>query len=262
MNNIASEAYVLMDADSGAMLAGKNENQPLPPASMSKMMTELLVLDMLRSGDLSYEEKVPVSSYAASVPGAGMGIEEGQSYTVRSLLTAVVVLSANDAAVALAEHAGGSEKKFVDRMNGKAKEIELSDGTRFANATGLSPEDLQQNAPYPYVSEMPAKDTAKLAAYLISNYPEILEISKLGDVRLPGKMNFAESTNLMLPGKVFAYDGTDGLKTGYTEAAGYCFTGTAERDGHRLIAVVMGAPNKAERFKATKILLDYGFLKV
>jgi D-alanyl-D-alanine carboxypeptidase (penicillin-binding protein 5/6) len=236
---------VLLDADTGKWLYLQNAQQPLPPASMSKMMTEVLVLDGVQSGKFSWEDPVVVSYYAAEVGGAGMGLVAGHS--------------ANDAAVALAEFMAGSEAKFVNRMNAKAKEIGLSEDTYFANATGLSRDDLDRYATAAADGDtvMTAKDVALLAEYLIEIHPEVLKVTKKSSVS-GVETTELRTTNEMLPGQRFGMTGNDGLKTGYTKEAGYCFTGTTVLSGHRYITVVMGANTPDARFEETKKLLTYG----
>ncbi len=248
-----------MDADSGKWLYLSNAQEPLPPASMSKMMTEVLVLDSIQSGEISWKDPVVVSSYAAGVGGAAMGLAAGQTITVEELFNAMAVHSANDAAVALAEYANGTESLFVKRMNIKADEIGLSPSAHFANATGLSSDDLESYASAAADGEtlLTAKDVAILARYLIEIHPEILKITKKSSVSTATR-DVLQTTNEMLPGQRFGTQGNDGLKTGYTQDAGYCFTGTTVRDGRRYITVVMGAITPEARFEETKKLLEFG----
>jgi D-alanyl-D-alanine carboxypeptidase len=250
---------VLMDADTGEWIYLYNASEPLPPASMSKMMTEVLVLDRIKAGKLAWQDRVVVSSYAAAVGGATMGLREGQSSTVRELFEALAIHSANDAAIALAEFIAGSETAFVELMNAKVNEIGLSSGTFFANSTGLSSDDLNQFATAAAEDEtvMTAKDVAKLAQYLIVIHPEVLKITKKSAVSGQGVTEL-RTTNEMLPGQRFGTAGNDGLKTGYTKRAGYCFTGTTVINGRRYITVVMGTQSPEARFEETKKLLTYG----
>jgi len=256
-----SSSAILIDLNTGEVLYEKNANEALPPASMSKLMTELIILDLTRGGQLDWKEQVKTSSYAAEVPGSQIGFEAGQTYTVRELFEAMAVHSANDAAVALAEHVSGSEAAFVQLMNGRASKLGLSSETVFANATGLSYEDL-----LPFVAAsstrdtmMTAKDTASLAAYVLKKYPEVLDVSSQSSLKLASTSQRLKSTNLMLSGMPYAFPGNDGLKTGYTIQAGYCFTGTAKKDGRRLVSVVMGAKTAEQRFTETGKLFQYGF---
>ncbi|WP_123040889.1 D-alanyl-D-alanine carboxypeptidase family protein [Cohnella candidum] len=255
---------VMMDADTGEWLYAYRGDEALPPASMSKMMTELIVLDDAAAGKLSWEDRVRVSEYAAGVTGASMGLRAGQNVTVRELFEAMAVHSANDAAVALAEYAAGSEKAFAERMNRKAKQIGLSEETVFANATGLSREDVAafEAAAADGETEMSAKDAARLAVRLIRTHPELLETTKLAFAPRTDSQAALQTTNEMLPGQRFGTAGNDGLKTGYTGRAGYCFTGTTMREGKRLVTVVMGTSTPEARFEETRKLLEYGWEKV
>jgi len=258
---VEAKAAILIDANTGKALFVQHADTPLPPASMSKMMTELLVLEAVRAGRMGWDDQVEASRYAASVPGAGARLVSGQRYTVRQLFESMAVHSSNDAAVALAEHAAGTEKRFVRMMNDRAKQIGLSDDGAFANATGLSSADL---AAFPEAASqgetsLTARDVAKLARYLIRSFPEVLTITARPAVDTEGGSGVLRTTNLMLPGERFAYPGSDGLKTGYTERAGYCFTGTTVRGNTRLIAVVMGTDTADERFVETERLYELGF---
>jgi D-alanyl-D-alanine carboxypeptidase len=175
----------------------------------------------------------------------------------------MVIHSANDAAVALAEYIAGSESKFTQLMNQQAEAIGLSSKTRFANASGLNHEDLRgfSAAASKGDTYMSARDTAKLARQLISDYPEVLNITARNTFSLTERKIMLRTTNLMLPGERFSYTGNDGLKTGYTSEAGYCFTGTSKRSDTRLIAVVMGTTSSDGRFEETEKLFSYGFKK-
>lgn len=256
--SLAVVSAVMIDADTGKMLYTSNSKEPLPPASMSKMMTEIIVLDSLQAGELSWEDPVQTSYYASEVVGAGMGLTAGQTVTVRELFDAMAIHSANDAAVSLAEYIAGSEADFVDRMNTKAQEIGLSDTTYFANATGLSSYDLEPFATAAEEGEtvMSAEDVARLAQYLIEMHPEVLNVTKQVAAKV-GMNERLQTTNEMLPGQRFGTKGNDGLKTGYTQRAGYCFTGTTKIGGRRYITVVMGASTPEARFEETKKLLAY-----
>ncbi|MVO99821.1 D-alanyl-D-alanine carboxypeptidase family protein [Paenibacillus lutrae] len=261
-----ARSAVLIHADTGSIVYERNGDESLPPASMSKMMTELIVYEEVKAGRASWNDQVRTSRYASEVTGAQIGLKFGERLTLKEMLAAVAIESANDAAVAVAEHIGGTEDEFVAKMNRKAAEIGLSEGTAFANASGLTRADLGSYAPKQHKGEtvMTAKDTARLAAYLIRHHPEVLELTRKADYELPGRFGLIRTTNRMLPaaGDTFAYEGSDGLKTGFTDLAGYCFTGTAVRDGQRLISVVMGTGSQEGRFNATRKLLDYGFKSV
>lgn len=187
--------------------------------------------------------------------GVKINVKDGDRLTVRELFHAMVISSANNAAIALAEHISKSEKNFTLLMNEKAKQLQLSNQTRFVNATGLANEKNEE-------SQMTALDAAKLAQRVIKNYLNILEIAKLTSFNLRG--NTVNTTNKMLypSNRRLYFQGVDGLKTGFTDAAGYCFTGTAKQDGKRMISVVMGTSNGSQRFIETKKLFSYGFDKL
>ncbi|CAM3457110.1 D-alanyl-D-alanine carboxypeptidase family protein [Marinicrinis lubricantis] len=267
------KSAILIEASTGQVLYSLNADEARPPASMAKMMTEYVVMTAIKEGRITPEDQVTISHYAAEVIGSGQQLAEGKQFTVRDLLRNMIIYSGNDAAVALAEYVGnGSETNFVQMMNEAAKEMGLSDTAYFANATGLSnAEDLGQFAPdVPGETMISAEDVAKLARRLITDFPESLEFSSIPRTTLheddPNSTQI-DNWNWMLEGwkeynnnfSAYAYDGMDGLKTGHTDEAGYCFTGTAERDGMRLISVVMGAANEPERFNQTRVLMDYGF---
>ncbi|MGV2643364.1 D-alanyl-D-alanine carboxypeptidase, partial [Clostridium perfringens] len=219
-----------------------------------------LVLDAVRSGQHAWDENVPVSRYAAEVPGSGIGMHKGERYTLKQLFEALIIHSANDAAVAIAEHLGGAESRFVESMNARAKQIGLSDRAVFANASGLPAADLAPFAAAATARDtvMTARDSAMLARWLLNKHPELLEVTSQRDLPVPQKKLSLHTTNLMLPGEAHSYEGNDGFKTGYTRSAGYCFTGTASRGGNRLISVVMGTGDADQRFTETRKLMDYG----
>ncbi|WP_338044042.1 D-alanyl-D-alanine carboxypeptidase family protein [Paenibacillus lutrae] len=263
------KSAILMEASTGQILYENNADEAFPPASMAKMMTEYLVMEAVQEGKLKWEDKVTASKYAADVIGSGQLIAEGEQLTVKDMFYAMSIYSSNDASVALAERIGGSEEGFSKMMNEKAKELGMSDKAHFINATGLSRADIKEMAPasIPGETMMSAKDAAILARSLINDHKEVLEYTKIPSKKLretdkAPMINY----NWMLEGnssninfKKFAYQGLDGLKTGHTDEAKYCFTGTAERNGMRLISVVMGAATDPERFNQTRKVLDYGF---
>ncbi|UFJ40463.1 D-alanyl-D-alanine carboxypeptidase [Brevibacillus humidisoli] len=256
------KSAILVEASTGKILYKNNENLPLPPASMTKMMTEYLVLEAIKEGKIDWEEMVPVSEYAffiARIPdSAGVYLNMGEEHSVKELYKAMAVVSANDATALLAEKVAGSERNFVDMMNQKAKELGMSN-SRFVTSTGLPADELGPYSPdTDQDNVMSARDAAILARALIRDFPEALEYSKIP--RLKFRENFEKANyNWMLPGLPSEYPGADGLKTGYTDEAKYCFTGTASRDGIRLISVVMGTSSDMKRFAETKKLYDYGF---
>lgn len=255
-----ARSAVVLDGETGEIIYMKNAQQALPPASMSKMMTELVVLDSIYAGHIAWQDSVTTSRYAADVIGTQIGFGEGEVFSVQELFEAMVIHSANDAAIALAEHVAGSELQFVQLMNRKGRQLGLSVQTVFGNATGLGRQDLvdHREAAAEQETLMTAYDVAILAKLLIEAYPEVLEIASKREATISRKQPLA-ATNLMLPGQKHFFAGLDGLKTGYTSAAGYCFTSTAVQDGKRLFTVVMGAGSSDSRFAETKKLLRFGF---
>ncbi|MFC5403906.1 D-alanyl-D-alanine carboxypeptidase family protein [Cohnella soli] len=255
---ITAGSAVLLDAKTGKWVYRLNADKPLPPASMSKMMTEAIVLEAIDQGKIAWNDRLSASDYAAKVGGASMGLVPGQKATVRELFFAMAVHSANDAAVTLAESIAGSESAFVERMNAKAAEIGLSANSQFANATGLPSADLEPYATAAAAGDtvMTAEDVALLAEYLVNKHPELLEVTKRPVVEVNGGESLA-TTNEMLPGQRFSTKGNEGLKTGYTKNAGYCFTGVTVIGGRRYITVVMGSATAEGRFEETQKLLNY-----
>ena len=264
---LAAKSAILLEASTGKILYSMNPDAPLPPASMSKMMAEYLVLEAVKEKKISWDEKVPVSEYAFYVARisdtSGVYLNLGESFTVRELYNAMAVVSANDATVLLAEKIAGNEANFVQMMNKKAAEFGMKN-TSFVTSSGLPANEL---GPYSIKTDqvenlMSARDSAILARNLIRDFPEALEVSKIPRFTFrPGSKNELKmaNNNWMLPDLPNYYPGVDGLKTGYTQAAGNCFTGTAVRDNMRLISVVMGTDSKTKRFVETKKLYDYGF---
>lgn len=234
------------------------------------MMTEYLVMESVKSGKHKLDDMVPTSQYAADVIGSGDLLAFKEQVSLKDMFSAMSIYSANDASVALAEFISGStEEDFAKMMNEKAKQFGLSDQAHFINATGLSRADLGKYAPKELQGEtmLTAKDAALIAYNLIKDYPEILETTKIPSKKFREKDKTPMiNWNWMLEGnkdntnfKKYAYPGLDGLKTGSTDDAGYCFTGTAVRNGVRLISVVMGTPKEPKRFEETRKVLDYGF---
>ncbi|UUZ91296.1 D-alanyl-D-alanine carboxypeptidase [Paenibacillus sp. P25] len=267
---LEAKSAFLMEANTGQVLYAFNENEALPPASMAKMMTEYLVLEAIKNKRLGWDDMVDTSQYAADVIGSGGLLAKGEKLTVEQMFSAMSIYSANDASVALAERlGGGSEEAFAKMMNDEAKKLGLSDQAHFISATGLTRADLGKYAPKEIEGEtlLTAKDAALLAYNLIKDHKEILEYTKTPSKKLREKdktpminwnwMIEGNSSNINF--KKYAYPGLDGLKTGHTNEAGYCFTATAERNGMRLISVVMGTATEPKRFEETKKILDYGF---
>ena len=269
------DAAILIDAESGKILYEQNADTSLGIASMTKMMTEYLLLDAIKEGTVSWDQQYRVTEYTYKVSQdralSNVPLRADGTYTIRELYEAMVIYSANAATIAIAETIAGTETEFIKLMNAKAEELGL-EGYKFVNSTGLNNANLFGMHPAGTGAAdenvMSAKSMAKLAYHLLKDHPEVLETSKIA------KKTFREGTddaiemenwNFMLPGLVFEYEGVDGLKTGTTDFAGHCFTGTAERDGTRLIAVVMkavdsqGVGSYKARFDATAKLFDYGF---
>jgi D-alanyl-D-alanine carboxypeptidase (penicillin-binding protein 5/6) len=263
-------AAILMDAETGQILYALNETKPYQPASMTKMMTEYLVMEEIKAGNLKWDDMIITSEAADDAIGSGQLMARGVSYSASKVFELLSIYSGNDAAVAFAEHIAGTEEQFAIRMNEMAKKLGLSEASHFINSTGLSRRDMGIYAPSTIEGEtlLSAQDAAVLAQRIVMEHPEVLETAKIPQLK------FQESDskpmvnwNWMVEGnkenvnlRKYAYEGLDGLKTGHTSDAGYCFTGTAIRNGMRLISVVMGAKSEDARFMETRKLLDYGFL--
>jgi len=242
---VNAKSALLMEAGTGEILAAQNQNEKAALASVTKIMTLLLVMEAIEDGRISVSDKVTVSSYAASMGGSQVFLEEGESMDVEELVKCAVIASANDAAVALAEHVGGNEKNFVSMMNKKAGELKM-ENTNFENVTGL--DDTAKNH---YSS---ALDIGIMSRELIK-YDLIKKYSSLWQDTIRGGEFTLTNTNRL----VRYYDGCNGLKTGSTDKAGFCISATAERDGMTLIAVIMGAESRDVRNAEARGLLDYGF---
>lgn len=242
---VEASSAVLMEASSGEILFAQNADAAYPPASVTKIMTLLLVAEALREGKIALTESVTVSAHAASMGGSQVFLREGESLTVEELLKCTVIASANDAALALAEHVLGSESAFVARMNLRAAELGMK-STHFENVTGL--DDSTQN----HVTS--AKDIAIMSRELLQ-HEVIRRYSSLWQDSIRDGAFVLTNTNRL----VRYYPGCNGLKTGSTVKAGYCISASAQRDGMQLIAVIMGAQSRDTRNAAARTLLDYGF---
>lgn len=245
LEDIKSEAYVLMGADSGKILYSKNEHKKLPPASMTKLMTLILAVDAIDKGKVKLSDKVVTSEDAWKMGGSQIYLEPGEEMTYEEMLIAIAVGSANDACVAVAEHLEGSHKDFVVRMNNMAKELGLKN-THFVNSNGLHDENHYSSA----------HDMAIIARKALS-YPRIIEYTGIKEYDLRQGEFKLYNTNKLL----WWYKGTDGFKTGWTNQAKYCLTSTVKRDGLRLISVVMASPEVRGHFKDSMEVLNYGFAK-
>lgn len=237
---------ILIERDTGKVLYEKNSNEQLPPASMTKIMTMLLIMEAIDKGKLTWDEKVRTSEYAASMGGSQIFLEPGEEMTVRQMLQGIAIGSGNDASVAMAEKIAGSEEAFVDMMNDKVKELGLKD-TVFKNTTGLPAGEHFSSA---YDMAIMAKELLK--------YEDITKFTGMYEAYLrenTDKKFWLVNTNKL----VRFYPGVDGLKTGFTAEAKYCLTATAQKDGMRVIAVVFGAPTSKERNAQVTKMLNFAF---
>ena len=241
---VESKSCLLMEKTTGQVLYAVNEHEPLEPASVTKVMTILLTMEAIDSGSLSYDDTVTASAYACSMGGSQIWLKENEQLTVEDMLKAVCVVSANDASVALAEHLAGSAEAFVEQMNQRAAELGMAD-THFVNPTGLPAKGHVTSA----------HDIALMSRELILNHPDIRRFTTIWTDSLRDGAFGLSNTNKLIR----FYPGATGLKTGSTDAALYCLSATAERDGMELISVVMGAPTSTQRFEGAKVLLNYGF---
>ncbi|MDE6281865.1 MAG: D-alanyl-D-alanine carboxypeptidase [Oscillospiraceae bacterium] len=241
---VTAPSAVLMEKTTGTVLSEQDSKTQYEPASVTKIMTLLLVMEAIDGGSLGWDDMVTASAYACSMGGSQIWLKENEQLTVRDMVKAVTVVSANDCAVALAEHVAGSETAFVERMNQRAAELGM-ENTTFKNCTGL-PAEGHLTCAY---------DIALMSRELILNHPSIREFTTIWmDTLRDGTFQLSNTNKL-----IFYYEGATGLKTGFTDTALYCLSATAERDGMELIAVVMHAPTSNDRFESCKTLLNYGF---
>lgn len=244
--SVDARSAVLMEANTGKILYASNIDEPLPPASVTKIMTLLLTMEAIDSGKISWDDTVQVSENAASMGGSQVFLKPGEIMSVTDMVKSVVISSANDAAVALSEFVAGSEEAFVSMMNARAKELGM-EHTSFENPTGLDDTVTDHT--------ISAEDIAIMSRELIVKHPKILEYSSIWmDSIRDGAFGLSNTNRL-----IRFYHGANGLKTGSTSKAGFCISATAKRDGMQLIAVIMGSPNRDIRNEAAKKLLDYGF---
>lgn len=241
---LSSASALLMEKETGTVLLQQNAHQKLEPASVTKIMTLLLVMEAVDSGRLSLDESVPVSAHAAGMGGSQVYLKEGERLSVSDLIKCVAVVSGNDCAVALAERLSGSESAFVEQMNQKAQALGMED-THFVNCTGLP-------APGHLTS---AYDIALMSRQLLLHHPDIRQYTTIWTDSIRNGAFGLTNTNRLIR----FYDGATGLKTGFTVSAQYCMSAAAQRNGMELIAVVMKAPTTAQRFQDASCLLDYGF---
>ena len=242
--DVPCAAAILVDEDSGTVLYEKNADARRPIASITKVMTLLLTFEALEAGKISLDDFVPVSEHAYHMGGSQIWLEPGEEMTLNDMLKAICISSANDAAVAVAEYIGGSEPAFAEMMNARAAELGMTN-THFVNACGLDePEHLST-----------ARDVAAMSREMLLHHTEVRDYCSIWVDTLRGGATQLVNTNKLLK----SYSGITGLKTGTTGKAGVCISASAERDGLRLIAVVLGAASGKERFQADSTLLDYGF---
>ena len=251
LSGVVSPSYVLMEPETGTVICGKEKDTRRSPASVTKIMTLLLIFDSLEKGSLSLEDTVTTSAYAKSMGGSQVYLEEGEIQSVETLIKCIVIASGNDASVAMAEHIAGSEQEFVKMMNERAAALGMKN-THFEDCCGLTDSDGHYTTAY---------DIALMSRELILKYPQVLEYSSvwmenITHVTRQGSKEFGlTNTNKLIR----SYDGCRGLKTGSTSKAKFCLSAVAERDGLSLIAVVMAAPDSRIRQKDASALLDYGF---
>ena len=242
--DLPCQAAILIDEDSGTVLYEKNADEQRPIASITKVMTLLLTFRALEEGRVTLEDLVPVSEHAYGMGGSQIWLEPGEQMTLNDMLKAICISSANDAAVAVAEYIGGSETAFVEQMNAEAARLGMTN-TQFKNACGLDETGHLSTA----------RDVAIMSREMLLNHTEISDYCTVWMDYLRDGSTQLVNTNKLL----HSYDGITGLKTGTTGGAGVCISASAERNGLRLIAVILGSPNSKDRFDAARTLLDYGF---
>ena len=242
-----SESAILMETTTGKVLYEKDADTKKAPASMTKIMSMILIMDAIENGNLTLEDSVLISENASSMGGSQVYLNTGETYKVKELLKSIAIASANDAVVAMAEKVGGTTENFVSLMNEKCKELGCTN-TNFVNPHGLDAEDHYSSA----------RDMAIMGNYLVKNYPNILEFTSIYEdylQRPDGSNTWLVNTNKL----VRFYEDVDGLKTGFTSTAGYCLTATAMKNNMRLVSVVMGVDTSDNRTSDTVKLLNYGF---
>ena len=245
---VAAKSAVLMDIATGTVLGQQNPHEPLAPASVTKVMTMLLIMEAIDSGKIGWDDTVTASEAAAAKGGSQIYLKAGETMSVADMVKSIAVSSANDCACAMAEHLAGSESAFVDRMNARAAELGMND-THFVNCTGLDDGAEAEN------HRTSAYDIALMSRELLKAHPDIQKYTTIWmDTVRSGSFGLANTNKL-----IRFYAGATGLKTGFTSKAGYCLSASAQRDGLGLIAVVMGCETSKDRFAACKALLDYGF---
>ena len=243
-----AKSWILMDAATGTVLQSGNEHEQLAPASVTKVMTMLLIMEAIDSGRIGWGDTVTASEAAAAKGGSQVFLKVGETMTVEDMVKSIAVSSANDCACAMAEHLAGSEAAFVELMNRRAKELGMND-TNFVNCTGLDDDADAKN------HRTSAHDIALMSRELLVNHPDIKKYTTIWMDSIRNGTFGLSNTNKL----VRFYPGCTGLKTGFTSGAGYCLSASAEREGMELIAVVMGCETSQKRTAACKAMLDYGF---
>ena len=242
------KSAILMDVATGTILYEQDAHTPLAPASVTKVMTMLLIMEAIDSGAISWQDVVTTSESAAAKGGSQVYLKVGETMSVSDMVKAIAVSSANDCACAMAEHIAGSETAFVEKMNQRAKDLGMND-TKFVNCTGLDDDAAAAD------HKTSAHDIAVMSRQLLKNHPDIKKYTTIWMDTLRNGTFGLSNTNKM----VRFYPGATGLKTGFTSKAGYCLSASAQRDGMELVATVMGSESSKDRFNACKQLLDYGF---
>ena len=245
---VEAKSALLMDVATGTVLFAQNEHEALAPASVTKVMTMLLIMEAIDSGKIGWGDSVTASESAAAKGGSQVYLKVGETMSVEEMVKSIAVSSANDCACAMAEHLAGSENAFVEQMNSRAKELGMAD-THFVNCTGL--DDAEDAVSH----KTSAYDIALMSRELLKNHPDITKFTTIWMDTIRNGQFGLSNTNKM----VRFYNGCTGLKTGFTRGAGYCLSASARRDGLELIAVVMGCETSQKRFAACKQMLDYGF---
>lgn len=241
--NLTAKAALLIEEETGTVLYEENADTPMEPASVTKIMTMLLIMEAVENGQVSMDDMISVSIHAREMGGSGVYLEEGEQFTLHEMLKAIAIESANDACVAVAEHLCGSELTFVDKMNERAAQLGMTN-THFVNCNGLPASGHLTTA----------RDIARMSQALLA-HDEIKEYTTIWmDTFRDGTFGLNNTNRL-----IRFYEGATGLKTGFTNGAKFCISATAERDGMGLIAVVLGAPTSDDRFEDAKAMLNYGF---